>query len=99
MHAKPRGVNAEIMKKERARRSVASGAAVDRDDILPEYDFSRGKPNPYAARLRGVVKAVVLDADVAQSFPDSKAVNEALRALANIARRQPAKRGSRRRTA
>jgi hypothetical protein len=35
--------------------------------IRPEYDFdySKAKPNPYAARLKGRAVAVVLDPDVA----------------------------------
>jgi hypothetical protein len=67
------------------------------DDILPEYDFSRGRPNPYAARLAGV-HIIVLEPDVAAVFPDASAVNDALRALAGIIRSQRRK-GSSRRTA
>ena len=70
------------------------------DDILPEYDFSKGRRNPYAARMAGG-HIVVLEPDVAAVFPTATAVNQALRALAGIirdqrpARRAPAKRGPR----
>lgn len=88
------------MKKAKAKkRGRTLHGAVGADDILPEYDFSNGRPNPYAARLRGRVTAVVLDSDVAADFPDSAAVNDALRALSKIAARKAPKRGPRRRTA
>ncbi len=53
------------------------------DDLRPEYDFdySKAKKNPYAARLKGRVVAVVLEPDVAAAFPNSKAVNRQLRAV------------------
>lgn len=67
------------MKKPRASRSPRRPS----DDLLPEYDFSRGRPNPYAARLAGA-QIVVVDPDLAEIFPDSAAVNAALRALAGL---------------
>lgn len=72
---------------------------VAKDEILPEYDFSKGRRNPYAARFAAGVTMVALDADVAAAFPDAAAVNEALRALAKIAQRTPKRATSRRRTA
>ena len=57
--------------------------------MLPEYDldWSKAKPNPYAARLKDTV-AVVLAPDVARAFPTSEAVNTALRSvLAAVPRR------------
>ena len=65
------------------------------DDILPEYDFSRGRRNRYAARLAGG-HIVVLEPDVAAVCPDAAAVNDALRALAGIIRGQRRKAASRR---
>lgn len=61
---------------------------VDHDEILPEYDFSNGRRNKYAARYAEGTNMVLLDPDVAKDFPDSKAVNEALRALSAIIRRR-----------
>jgi hypothetical protein len=54
------------------------------DEIGTEYDLANSRPNPYAARFAEGTRAVVLDADVAKVFPDAKAVNDALRALAKI---------------
>ena len=61
------------------RRTVSK----DSDDLRPEYrfDYSKARPNPYAARLKGKAVAVVLDAEVAAAFPTSESVNAALRAV------------------
>ena len=61
---------------------------VDSDDILPEYDFSKARRNPYAARFREGTTLVLLDPDVAKDFPDAASVNETLRALSAIIRRR-----------
>jgi hypothetical protein len=85
----------ETMKRN-AKRTTPT--APEPDDILPEYDFSRGRRNKYAERYAGGTNVVVLDPDVAAVFPDAAAVNEALRALAGIIRRhRPARSRSRRR--
>src|SRR5882724_10748656 len=41
------------------------------DDILPEYDFSKGRRNPYAARMSAGSHIIVLEPDVAAVFPDA----------------------------
>jgi len=66
----------------------AAGAGQDPDEILPEYDFRGGVRGKYAAQYAAGTNLVLLDPDVAAVFPDSAAVNAALRALAEIARRQ-----------
>lgn len=81
------------------KRSASRPAVIADDDILPEYDFRGARRNPYAASFRAGVTVVQLDPDVASSFPDASAVNDALRALAKIAHRQPKKPASKRRTA
>jgi len=53
-----------------------------------EYDFSRGIRGKYARRYGQGAKVVVLEADVAKVFPNAEAVNDSLRALAGIIRRQ-----------
>ena len=63
-------------------------AAVDPDEILPEYDFRGGERGKYAARYAAGTNVVVLDPDVAAVYPTAEAVNAALRALAEVARRQ-----------
>ena len=61
------------------------------DDLRPEYDFStlkgavRGK---YYRRALAGSNVVLLEPDVAKAFPNDKAVNEALRALLNLANKQ-----------
>lgn len=54
------------------------------DEILPEYDFSRARPNKYASRYAPGSILVVLEPDVAAVFPSAGEANEALRALAEI---------------
>lgn len=56
--------------------------------MLPEYDFSGGVRGKYTERYRQGTNLVLLDPDVAATFPDSAAVNSALRLLADIAERQ-----------
>ena len=63
-----------------------------------EFDWSKTKPNPYPARLRGTV-AVLLDPDVAEVFPTSEAVNRLLRSvLEAIPRRATSRQPPKRRT-
>jgi hypothetical protein len=57
-------------------------------DIRADYDFSRGVRGKHARRFAQGANVVVLEPDVAKAFPNSAAVNEALRALAGIIRRQ-----------
>jgi hypothetical protein len=57
-----------------------------------EYDFSKGTRGKYAARYAKGSNIIVLDAELAKLFPDSKAVNDALRALADVADRQTRRR-------
>ncbi|MCA1612980.1 MAG: hypothetical protein LC800_02260 [Acidobacteria bacterium] len=56
------------------------------DEMLDEYDFSKGVRGKHAARYAEGSNVVVLDPDVAAVFPDAAAVNNALRALAEIIR-------------
>ena len=67
--------------KKPARKRTARG------DIRPEYDFSGGVRGKYAERFRSGTNLVLLEPEVAEAFPDSRSVNEALRALLAIARR------------
>ena len=58
----------------------------DDPDMLAEYDFSKGVRGKYAARFAAGTNLVLLAPDVAEAFPDSASVNEALRALVKVAR-------------
>jgi hypothetical protein len=65
--------------------------------MRPEYDFSKAVRGAIAARFRQGTNLVVVDPAVRDVFPDSDAVNEALRALAPVLRRRrkaPSKRRS-----
>ena len=57
------------------------------DKMLDEYDFSKGIRGKYAKRYAAGSNVVVISPDMAELFPDSESVNEALRMLAKIARR------------
>jgi hypothetical protein len=67
------------MKKATARKS---------DGMRREYDLSKlkgGVRGKYYHRFTEGTNLVLLDPDVADAFPNAKAVNEALRALVNVA--------------
>jgi len=53
-------------------------------EMLEEYDFSKGVRGKYVGRFAQGANVVVLDPDVAEVFTDSESVNAALRALAGI---------------
>ena len=53
-----------------------------------EYDFSGGVRGKYTKQYKEGSNVVVLDPDVAKVFPDGKSVNQSLRDLAWIIRRQ-----------
>ena len=60
----------------------------DDPDMLKEYDFSTGVRGKYAKQYQKGTNVVVLDSDVAKYFPDHESVNEALRSLLPIVKRQ-----------
>ena len=55
-------------------------------EMREEYDFSAGVRGKYAARFAEGSNVIVLDPDVAAVFRDPRAVNNALRLLAESAR-------------
>lgn len=68
------------------------------DELRPEYDLAslgRGIRGKYAGRLKGTT-LVALEPEVADAFPTSEAVNEALRAVLHattvVRRPMPARR-------
>lgn len=67
------------MKKTPKSRSNRARSA----DLAPEYrfDYSKAKPNRFAARTQPGSIAVLLDADVARVFESAESVNDVLRAL------------------
>ncbi len=66
-----------------------SAKLADRN-VQSEYDFSRGVRGKYARRYHRGTNIVVLEPDVAKVFSNSETVNDSLRALAGIIRRQKA---------
>lgn len=52
-----------------------------RSEMREEYDFSKGVRAKYVERYRGGTNVVLLDPALAKVFPDSKAVNDAVRAF------------------
>jgi hypothetical protein len=60
-------------------------------EMLSDYDFSKGVRGKYAKRYAAGTNVVVLAPDVATAFPDADSVNEALRALMKIARKNSKK--------
>ncbi len=56
-------------------------------DMLGEYDFREGRRGVYAERYSQGTNLVALSPDIAAVFPDSEAVNAALRTLVRAARR------------
>lgn len=68
---------------------MSKRSKTDEHDLRDEYQFTaeqlrEGVRGKYAAQYSGGVDLVRLDPDVAAVFPDSDAVNHALRALAGI---------------
>ena len=53
-------------------------------DMLEEYDFSKGVKGKYADRFREGTNLVLLDRDVAEAFPSDEAVNTALRLVMQL---------------
>jgi hypothetical protein len=66
-----------MKKTQTAKRPKASG------DVRPEYrlDYSKSKPNRFAAKAGRSRTVVVLDPDIAEVFTTPESVNDVLRAL------------------
>jgi hypothetical protein len=58
------------------------------DELRPEYrrsDFGGLVRGKYAARVATETNIVVLEPEIAEAFPNAKAVNDALRGLLDVA--------------
>jgi len=66
-------------------RSIPPGEPPDEaaDELLPEYhfDYSKARPNRFAASCPPGGRLVVLDPDIARVFTTAEEVNAVLRAL------------------
>jgi uncharacterized DUF497 family protein len=79
-----RGMSGDDMKK----RVRSPKLNADRDTLRPEYDFSTAVRGVAAKRYAQGANVAVIDPDLLDVFPHSRAVNQALRALAPILRQQ-----------
>jgi hypothetical protein len=61
----------------------------DANTMRPEYDFSKAGRGVTATRYAQGTNVVLPDPDVADIFPDTQAVNEALRTFPRIVRAAP----------
>jgi hypothetical protein len=62
------------------------------EEMRNHYDFTGGVRGKYARRYAEGTNVVVLDPDVARLFPNREAVNETLRAVAQIVQIQERRR-------
>ena len=78
------------MKKKASRRPRSAV----RDTMRPEYDFTGGVRGVTAVRYAEGANVVVIDPDVLDVFPDGRSVNDSLRALAPVLRKQRRRRSA-----
>ena len=74
-------------------------AAKQGDDLRPQYDLSQlggGVRGKYYRRVTAGTNLVMIEPDLATLFPDSKAVNRALRVIAEAAQTATASKRRRR---
>jgi hypothetical protein len=76
-------MNESTMKKSKKK---ARPLESDEDTMRREYDFSKAVRGATAARYAEGTNVVLLDPDVAEIFPNARAVNEALRTIARLTR-------------
>jgi hypothetical protein len=74
----------ESSMKKKATKAPAPRA--DEDTMRDEYDFSKAARGTTAARYAEGTNVVLIDPDLAEIFPNARAVNEALRTLAGLAK-------------
>ena len=63
------------------------------NEMRDHYDFTGGVRGKYARRYAEGTNVVMLDPDVARVFPNGEAVNETLRAVAQIVQLQERRQG------
>jgi hypothetical protein len=60
--------------------------ARDRDEMRPEYDFSKGVRGKHHKAYQAGTNIVFLAPDIAAVFPDSASVDQALRLLVRLSK-------------
>ena len=58
--------------------------ALNHEQMRPEYDFSGDVRGKYSKKYHQKVNVAVLAPDVAEHFPNSEAVNQALRSVVSV---------------
>ncbi len=69
---------------------------IGEDEMRAEYDLSKLKGRvrgKYVERYQSGTNLILLESDVQEAFPDAGAVNDALRMLMKVARRQTQRQG------
>lgn len=89
MRVRRRVLKEIAMKKGKAK---SSSRRIDEDTMRAEYDFSKAVRGATAARYAEGTNVVLLDPDVAEIFPNTRAVNEALRTFARLTKQIPSTR-------
>ncbi len=89
-----------MLKSETTMKKPQNKKMIESDDLQSHYDFdySKAKPNRFAARINQESVIVVLDPDVADVFPTSESVNEALRVLTAALQNLPAAKAGQQKT-
>ena len=82
-----RGNRIRIISARKATRNNMKRMKTD-PEMLEEYDFSKGVRGKYAQKFSKGTNVVVIDPDVSKFFPDHDSVNQALRSLSDIIKRQ-----------
>jgi len=72
-------------------KQTAKRKTRQKEDMLPEYDFSKGIRGKYARRYAKGTNVIVLAPDLIKFFPDSESVNEALHTLVKVVQKKPRK--------
>jgi hypothetical protein len=67
---------------------MSGNDSMSNDELRSEYDFSGGVRGQHHQQYQAGTNIVFLDADVAKAFKDSESVNQALRLLLDLAKRQ-----------
>ena len=75
-----------VMRAGNMKTTNSKKPTADADTMRSEYDFSNAVRGATATRYAQGTNVVLLDPDIAELFPDSRAVNEALRTFARLAR-------------
>ena len=74
-------------------KKIMNDLSTELENMPEEYDldYSKAEPNRFAEKYHQMQRTVVLDEDVAESFPSAEAVNEALRSLLDSTEKQKSK--------